>query len=270
MRTLRTVVFVAGAMLADSEPARASTLYLTQFSGTAGALVDVQTGSILDTFTTTSATQTGVAVSDTNPCNQCLPRQRARHRVPTFFGNVLNAGIYSNSTINSLYDGTTDGVYNYAIGHNDFTSGFGLFRFDLDWSNPVQIFTPTRRSSGITFDQQTGTLWTTATVGTASHVQNYSLGGTLLSEFLVSVPGGYSIAWDPADGTLWIPEFGTQQLRQYDRNGSLLQVLAIPGLHSLPMGAEFQLTAVPEPSSLLLLASGFGIWSGGRRFRRQR
>ena len=218
-------------------------LYVTQFGGNSGALVAVQTGTLNSTFVTTVSTETGIAVRDTVRIINAFPSSLQSGSEYDLSGNVLNSNIYSNTSINSLYDGTTDGEYNYSIGHNDFDSNFGVFRFDLDWSNPIQIFTPNRRSSGIAYDAVTNTLWTTATVGTASHVQNYSLDGAFLSEFPVNIRGGYAIAWNPADDTLWIPESfeTTGRLWQYDKSGNLLQNPVIGGLHSNPFGAEFQM-----------------------------
>ena len=59
--------------------------------------------------------------------------------------------------------------------------------------------------------------------------------------------GGYGIAWDPADDTLWLTgAFGTAgHIFQYSKTGLLLQDLTIAGLGSTILGAEFQSGGTP-------------------------
>lgn len=168
------------------------------------------------------------------------------------FGNPL-PGRYLNPRYTSLYDGATDGEHNWSIAHNDFDTNFALVQGDADWNNLQVLWVPQRRSSGVTFDMNTGTLWITNNSGGSDRVQQYDLDGNLLSEFsAVHSGGGYGLAWDPADDTLWLPgAFATGgRLFQYDKNGNLLQDIAVPGLGGKILGAEFQ---IPEPGSLVLL-----------------
>jgi hypothetical protein len=178
-------------------------------------------------------------------------------------GNPL-AGTYPNPGWTDCYDGATDGVHNWTIAHNHFPN-FPLLVSDADWANIQEAFTPLRRSSGVTYDASTGTLWVTNTVGDSDRVQQYDLNGNVLFEFPVSIPGGYAIAWDPADDTLWIPgSWGTNHLFQYDKLGNLLQEVDVPGLSDRVLGAEFQ---IPEPTSGALIVLGLGGLAVYRRRR---
>ncbi|RJP36151.1 MAG: hypothetical protein C4547_07915 [Phycisphaerales bacterium] len=149
-------------------------------------------------------------------------------------------GRYTNPRFESLYDGATDGERNWSIGHNDFPTNFAVVQGDADWDNVEVLFVPLRRSSGITYDGRNGTLWVTNTVGRGDRVQEYDLNGNLISEFNIDVSGGYGIAWDPADDTLWIPaSHGNTDLFQYEKDGTLLQRVPVQGLTDILLGAEF-------------------------------
>ncbi len=215
-------------------------LYLTQFRDYSGSIVSVDSGTLEGTFSTTVSGENGIAIMDSIRIVNSNPISQPGSEYD-LAGRLLQENVYANTTLNTLYDGTTDGHYNYAVAHNDFASDFGLFRFELDWSNPVQFFTPTARCAGITYDAVSNTLWTTATTGTSTHLQNYDMTGTLLSQFSIGTRAGYSLAWNPADDSLWIPERATRRLWQYDKSGNLLQILEDPGIHNDPVGAEFQL-----------------------------
>ena len=108
-------------------------------------------------------------------------------------GNLLAPNIYTNTTIGigNFYDGTSDRTYNYTLAHN--RGPFSVYRFDRDWSNGTELFTPTIRSSGITFDAVNDSLWMLNTVGIGTGIQQYSLDGAFLSEFALGtpVPRGY-------------------------------------------------------------------------------
>ncbi|MGD8452783.1 MAG: PEP-CTERM sorting domain-containing protein [Phycisphaerae bacterium] len=172
-------------------------------------------------------------------------------------------GTYPNPGFNDCFDGATSGTQNWTIAHNDTASDFAVLVADADWGSAAVAFVPQRRSSGITYDGNTGTLWVTNTTSVCDRVQQYSLEGDLLSEFAVDdIFGGYGIAWDPADDTLWISQmcpFGEPgpELHQFDKQGNLLQSVDLPGVAATVFGAtglEFQM--VPEPASALLLVIG--------------
>jgi len=241
-----TMVFFCGAAFAGP----ISQLYITQYGGTNGAIIQGDT--VLGTFTTTSVTQTGIAVGDTVRIIRGFRGQGSEYDLQ---GNVINAGIYTNDRFSSLYDGTTDGQYNYAIDHNG--NGYNtVFQFDLGWENARALFTTDQRSSGITYDALTETFWTTG--GSAAPngaVQNYDKNGMLLSEFNKGSYLSYGLAFDMADSTLWLSEYATSNLHQYSTDGLLLQTISAPFTNVF--GMEFRNTnTVPEPTTLVLLALG--------------
>jgi DNA-binding beta-propeller fold protein YncE len=144
---------------------------------------------------------------------------------------------------------------------------------DLDWTNPVILFTVGSNydSFGITYDSKTGTLWTSNWNGGTS-VSNYALDGSLLSSFAgFSQIGG--LAYDAADATLWMTQFASTTLYQFSKSGTLLQSGSISDLDAdtlwsgeiverAPGSAD---AGVPEPGSLLLFGGGAVLLALRRR-----
>lgn len=243
-------------------PANANVLYLTQYSGNSGAIVDTATLTTTGTFSTGVSTETAIAVRDTIRIMNGFGGAGAGSEYD-LAGNVINAGIYSQNAYASLYDGTTDGSYNYAIDHNG--NGFAtIFRFDLNWGNGLALFSANQRSSGIAYDSLTNSLWTTGGPGAPTgNIQQYSMTGTLLSEFSPTTGLRYGIAFDALTNSLWTGKFGdgSSSLEQYSTSGVLLQHASISGLNfDNPFGMEFQLggTSVPDSGATAALF-GFAI-----------
>ena len=258
---------------------QASPLYITQYSGTSGAIVETSTGAVIGTFTTTESTETGIAVNGTIRIIAGFIGDAGSEY--DLSGNVINSGIYPNTGYDSLYDGTTDGEYNYSIDHN---GSFDVIRFDENWENSTILFKPAR-ASGIAYDALSNSLWiTTSTDGGApnGNIQQFSMTGELLSEFSTSAIGGnhYGLAFDSADGTLWTSNFGSSTLSQFDTSGNLLQELDMSALGftsffglEFKFGGEFeQASLVPVPTlsawMLLLLVLIIGITGFSARRKR--
>jgi DNA-binding beta-propeller fold protein YncE len=178
-----------------------------------------------------------------------------------FFGVVGNeytlagtpmAATYTNSFGSQMLDGTTDGVFNYAV---QFGSA-RVVRFGLDWADPTVVATGLDPDTiGITYDTYDGTFWTASRL--ANTIYHFSSNFALLGSF--TAPGGPSgLAFDPADGTLWAIARRTGagiRLDQYSTSGALLSSFFPLGLQAAnPYGAEFAL--IPEPTTLVLAAFG--------------
>ena len=165
----------------------------------------------------------------------------------------------------SVYDGTTDGTYNYFPDHNGwFTEGGGgVYRTDYYWQNPQFLFYPQflcpafqfgcQGVSGIAYDPSNNSLWLSSRP--SSWIADYSLDGILLAAFDTGdgfdpSTGLYNaaLAVDPADHTLWLTRGWTGVLRQYSLDGPtfghLLQFGTVDGLPlNIADSGEFQLCA---------------------------
>lgn len=158
-------------------------------------------------------------------------------------GTAYPMPISSPPTVQFL-DGATDGVsHNFAWDINNNTA----YQFDLNWANPQILFTLTDTNSraGITFDPTNDSLWLSG-YG-SSTIEDRSLAGGLLSSFTVGHIQNTALAFDPADGTLWM---GTSTLlgtfQQYSRSGQLLGSQFYASLTATgTLGGEFQLNFLP-------------------------
>lgn len=179
---------------------------------------------------------------------------------------IPSGASYPNTVANSqFYDGTTDGIYNYAW---DLVRG-AVYRFGLDWSSPTVLFTLGRADGsrlGITYDETNQSLWIsgfTGSVGTT--VSDYAMDGTLISSFTVAHDRITALAMDHSDHTLWMgfQDYGPNY-SQYGKTGALLGSVSYPSLNSYStgiVGGEFQL---PEPGTPLLMIAGLAALAGGR------
>ena len=281
MKFFKSSFICAGAFAALSlldSKAIAGMLYITSYGSNQGSIVNTNTLTS-SSFTTGVATETAIAVMGTVRIMNGFASPTSRGSEYDLAGNVINAGIYGQNTFQSLYDGTTDGTYNYAIDHN----GNGLnqvFRFDLNWQNSTQLFTTNQRSSGIAFDPISNTFWTTGGSGApGGTIQQYSKTGSFISQFSPLSGNRYGLAFDSETGTLWTGnDFdGNSKLQQYSTTGVLLQNVAISGLtFDNPFGMEFRVGAAPASvpdsgSTLALLGFGFFLTAAGairRKFPR--
>jgi hypothetical protein len=178
-------------------------------------------------------------------------------------GNRIALGGYPNTGWRDLYDGTSNGTYNYTVAHNDFDSGFAVVRGNSNWQGLENLFVPTRRSSGIAYDAVAQTLWIANYDGGLNGLQQYRLDGTLITDISLSFMTGVGLglAWDWADDSLWLTggfDTGVEAV-QMDKQGHLLQTLNFPGTTTW-VSAEI----VPEPGSSLLLTIAALILASSR------
>jgi hypothetical protein len=163
-------------------------------------------------------------------------------------GGPLSGGPYLNSIANSqLHDGTSDGQYNYSV---NYTTG-DVLQFDRNWASPTVLFNATSSLPGagyITMNGSDGSFWLSQWGG-PDRVEHRTNTGALLSSFNSGIIGGFGLALDPADGTLWMSN-GSNTLYQFSQAGSSLQSQAY-SMNGAFYGMEF--ATVPEPSSFILL-----------------
>jgi len=168
-----------------------------------------------------------------------------------------------------FYDGTTDGVYNYAW---DRANGIA-YRFDRGWANPVVLFvlgTTDGARLGITHDPTNDSLWISGWDGTVGNkIENRAMNGALLSSFYVAHDKNVALALDPVGGTLWLNDRNKLDsglapvFEQYSKTGTLLSTQSYPTLLGENiLGGEFVAgmtgfpPEVPEPSALALWSCG--------------
>jgi hypothetical protein len=236
-----------------------SEYYLTAGSPSS-RLVAVQGGSIVfdNAMAPTSQQQYPIAVGST---------VRTLGYNATYTGGEYTlAGVPTGATYaypgvpTGMYDGTTDGTFNYAW---NFDTG-AAYRFSTTWTSPTVIFTlgvGSGRRLGITYDGTNNSLWLSGWDGAVGQtIENRTLAGGLISSFTVAHDENVALALDPADNTLWLNDRnqlgGQVRLEQYTKAGALLQTVNLGGAQAgyNVLGGEFAL--VPEPGSALLLAGG--------------
>lgn len=300
LRMLLVGLFVCAASVTGVADGPVSPLYLTGIESRGGANVYrikvVQSGSVINAWDEVGSEpevyktfESAIAVSSsiktlggticTGACDPYFPIYVAEYTlVGAFVGSSTLSAVplHSPGQRDYLYDGTTDGSHNYALG----TLTRNVYSFDSNWGNATILFTlPALPSSGlwlgITYDPSNNSLWVSG--HNWSVVKNYTIGGTLLSEFNLDNTsfGGLAtgLALDPADQTLWIVRENTfsgfaVRLEQYSKQGGLLGWTSDPALQNFDsVGAEFPLSgppATPQAAIRLLKQDVETLLNGGR------
>lgn len=181
-------------------------------------------------------------------------------------GNFLHTVNNANTSSGSQWlDGTTDLTHNYTV---DFFNG-NVYQTDTSFNNASVLFNAgdAFTLTGITYDSANGNLWLADRYGNPGTITEYTLSGTPLFSFGTGISFIGALAYEASNNTLWVTtrseencdDLGTC-LFQYDTNGNLLQTFDIPVRDNI-IGGE--IAPIPEPGTLLLMASGalalFGV-----------
>lgn len=189
---------------------------------------------------------------------------------------------YNNTIPCCVRDGTTDGTYNYAIVTQPGPNSL-IYRFGLDWSNPeivdltfsFQSLPDYRigRATGITWDPRDNSFW----FSQSGLILNVNSNNEAAAAYLTLSNIHSSLAFDPADNTLWLTAFtgsATEMVQYNPVLGFFGQPTPLNSftIDDIYIGSEFALlpSAVPEPQTWLMMILGFGMVGGGLRRRKGR
>ena len=262
MKAILTELTCGVAMLALAGTAKAagptSTLYLTSAPGSSQY--------VYGNYRVLGGTTTAIASPQNSPNESAIAAYGGSlftAQISSFGngGSVYDANFnyvssLSSSTTGSgaaIYDGTSDGNFNYGI---DFNSGY-IYRFSSTWGGtPAVLFQAAGLNPiGITYDSANNSFWTSDF--NDGIISDYSMNGVLLSSFNNGYSAGMALAYDPADNTLWmLTQWLSGNFVQYDTSGTLLQTMVLNVPSSDILGAEFMTIPVPEPSLLALAGLG--------------
>lgn len=242
----------------------------------------VQGNAQIDAWPTISRGEASLAINSTvrtygegDPAGRNLGHEYLLNGTPT-------GATYVNTVGCCFRDGTTDGVHNYA------TRNAHVYEFNADWSNPQQIIYNFQEAFfGIAYDSTNDSFWVSDHGGDRVMIFNVGRAGNLGNFFYTAHQTGLgpsALALDPADHTLWLysPLDGFNSpgiLEQYSTAPNTEGSAARTPLSSLAfnapvLAAEFALNSpaappggsIPEPASVMLLASGLiGLWASRRK-----
>jgi hypothetical protein len=242
-------------------------LYVTgidDLSGNAERLevLDVSSTTIVRSWLTQNQSEFTIAVDSTV---RTLGATNVLSGSEYTYGGTFTGTTYHNTVSGVTFtDGTEDATHNYALD----ISG-RVYAFDLNWQNPMLLFTispilttHTPQWRGIAYDATNNSLW--AADSNNAVIGDFTLGGTLLSHFSAGVPadGITGLGLNPNDQTLWVGFQSTHgRFDQFNKSGSDLQTETFVGLAGFETAyMEFGPLATPEPAALLTVGMGLVVF----------
>jgi hypothetical protein len=135
-----------------------------------------------------------------------------------------------------ILDATTDGQYIYGLDYYNAT----VWRMDLDWTDPVELFQVLANDEGITYDPSNGgTLWVSSLAQNQT-IRQYTLTGEVIASFTIPT-GASALARDPRDNTLWFGHGFDGTFYHYSTTGQFLGSITYPELAGTNhLGGEFR------------------------------
>ncbi len=128
------------------------------------------------------------------------------------------------------HDAGTDGRA-YIYNSENFCGSGTMWRMDLDWQNPVLLFSYSPEGGcglGTAYDPQNDTIWIQS-YG-PNLISEYDMSGNVLHSF-ESVGESLGLAYETETNTLWTAvSYGSNWVAQYDKKGNLLQQFEVKGL----------------------------------------
>jgi hypothetical protein len=216
----------------------------------------VQGTSIINSWTTHYSDELLLSVDGDVRTLECCGSSGAQYTL----GGTYTGVNYANTSpiLDNWVDSTTDGSHNYMVGAGDLK----VYETNRDFSDPVVLFDVGTQNLGITYDPTNNSLWLSGWGN--PYVSDYTLTGTLISQFNTFQYNKAALALDPADQTLWFVENGYGSdgrsgiLEQYTKSGTFLGYgITVFSSGGEMLGGEFDYTGtVPEPASLFALGSG--------------
>lgn len=263
---LATLIMLSGVSIT----ANANTLYVTNGDASRLAIVDTDTGILLNT-TTTYTLGYPIAIRDTIWIGYY---GTGTHTV--FEYDLAGTPTGNSASVSSVLgtDGAVNGNTNYTLAPAFSGATANVYQCDSNFGNPVSLFTvPGTDLVGITFDTVGGNLW----ISDSNTIYQYNLSGTLISSFAHAGSRG-CLAYDPTTDTLWYVSNASNEIRQYSKAGTLMQTINVTGLAANNWGAEFasgpytppEIASIPTMNEwgmiiMSLMLAGTAFWMIRRR-----